>query len=69
MIKLLFTFVFGNALWDYLVAYFGSTEAVVEISVVVLAALIIIRFHEQIILIAFVVIALHFLIQIYWRFF
>ena len=48
MIKMLFTFVFGNALWDYLVAFFGSTQAVVEISIFLLAAIIIVKFREQV---------------------
>ena len=67
MIKLIFTFLFGNALWDYLVAYFGSTQAVVEAGLVLVAAILIFKFREQVIFIVLVAIALHFLIQNYWR--
>ena len=67
MIKLIFTFVFGNALWDYLVAYFGSTQAVVEVGLILVAAIAIFKFREQIIFIVLIAIALHFLIQNFWR--
>ncbi len=67
MIKLIFTFLFGNALWDYLVAYFGSTQAVVKAGLVLVAAILIFKFREQVIFIVLVAIALHFLIQNYWR--
>ena len=34
MIKSLITFIFGNALWDMIVGYFGSPEAVIEAALV-----------------------------------
>ena len=68
MIKMLFTFVFGNALWDYLVAFFGSTQAVVEISIFLLAAIIIVKFREQVFYIIFVAVVLYFLNANFGRF-
>ncbi len=49
MIKGLIMFLFGNALWDKLVEYFGSTEAVVEAGIIVIIFALLIKFHEEII--------------------
>ena len=58
MIKALIMFVFGNALWDKLVEYFGSTEAVVEATVIVLVVALIIKFHKVIIQFAIIILIL-----------
>lgn len=58
MIKAILTFVFGNALWDKLVEYFGSTDAVIEAAIVVLIVGLIIKFHKEIISFAIVILIL-----------
>ena len=57
--KILLSFVFGNALWDYLVEYFGSTEAVVEAALIVIGLVLFIKFHKEIFGIALVIIILY----------
>ncbi|MBQ6976065.1 MAG: hypothetical protein IJQ16_05900 [Selenomonadaceae bacterium] len=49
MIKGIIMFLFGNALWDKLVEYFGSTDAVIEAGIVVVVIALLIKFHEEII--------------------
>ena len=49
MIKAIIMFFFGNALWDKLVEYFGSTEAVIEVGIIILIGALIIKFHKEII--------------------
>lgn len=49
MIKAIIMFFFGNALWDKLVEFFGSTDAVIEVGVIVLIIALVIKFHEEII--------------------
>ncbi|MBQ7476904.1 MAG: hypothetical protein IJT06_05870 [Selenomonadaceae bacterium] len=58
MIKAILMFVFGNALWDKLVEYFGSTDAVVEATVIVLVVALIVKFHKEIIGFAIVILIL-----------
>ncbi len=58
MIKAIIMFVFGNALWDKLVDYFGSTDAVIEAAIIVLAVALFIKFHKEIIGFAIVIIIL-----------
>ena len=58
MIKALIMFVFGNALWDKLVEYFGSTDAVVEAAVAALIVALIIKFHKEILSFAIVILIL-----------
>lgn len=62
MIKALIMFVFGNALWDKLVDYFGSPEAVVGATVIVLVVALMIKFYK-------VVIGIAILIFILWMIF
>jgi hypothetical protein len=47
MIKALIVFLFSNAIWDKLVEYFGSTEAVVEAGILALIVILIIKFFKQ----------------------
>ncbi|MBR5914743.1 MAG: hypothetical protein IKZ58_10350 [Selenomonadaceae bacterium] len=58
MIKALIMFVFGNALWDKLVEYFGSTEAVVEAAIIAVIVALIIKFHKEILSFAIVILIL-----------
>ena len=55
MIKALIMFVFGNALWDKLVEYFGSPEAVVEVAVIIVIVALVIKFHKEIISFAIII--------------
>ncbi len=48
MIKALLMFVFGNAFWDKLVEIFGSPEAVVEVTIVLLVVAFIIKYFKVI---------------------
>ncbi len=47
MIKALITFIFGNALWDKLVEYFGSTEEVVTVAVLSIIAFLAIKYFKK----------------------
>ena len=58
MIKSLIMFVFGNALWDKLVEIFGSTDAVVEATVTLIVAGLIVYYFRQIIAVIVIIIAL-----------
>lgn len=49
MVKAILMFVGGNALWDKLVDYFGSTEAVVEAAVIFLGLFLLVKFFKEII--------------------
>ena len=49
MIKALLMFVFGNALWDYLVEIFGSTTNVVTAAVILIVLFLVIRYFKEII--------------------
>lgn len=49
MVKAILMFVGGNALWDKLVDYFGSTEAVVEAAVGFLGLFLLVKFFKEII--------------------
>ena len=49
MIKALIMFLFGNAIWDKLVEYFGSTDAVVEAGIIVIIIALAIKFYKVII--------------------
>ncbi len=49
MIKSLIMFVFGNALWDKLVEIFGSPEAVIEVTIAVVAVAVIVKYFKVII--------------------
>jgi hypothetical protein len=51
-------FVFGNALWDKLVEIFGSTDAVVEATVTLIVAGLIVYYFRQIIAVIVIIIAL-----------
>jgi hypothetical protein len=55
MIKAFLMFVGSNALWDKMVDYFGSTETVVEATVILLGLFLLVKFFKEII--GFVVIA------------
>ena len=48
MIKALLMFVGGNALWDKLVEFFGSSEAVVATAVAIAAIILIVRYFKEI---------------------
>lgn len=64
MLKAIIMFVFGNALWDKLVEFFGSTEAVVEAAIELVLLAIAIKFLKQIVWLAgFLVVA-----YIFWIF-
>ena len=49
MIKALIMFLFGNALWDKLVEYFGSTDAVIEAGIIAVIVALLIKFFKEII--------------------
>ncbi len=49
MIKAILMFVGGNALWDKLVDYFGSTEAVVEVAIGFIGLFLLVKFFKEII--------------------
>ena len=48
MIKPLIMFIFGNALWDKLVEIFGSTEAVVEVTIALIVLAVIVKYFKVI---------------------
>ena len=48
MIKALIMFIFGNAIWDKLVEYFGSTDAVIEAGIIVVIIAFMIKFYKVI---------------------
>lgn len=52
MVKTIFGFIFGNALWDWLVGIFGSSEAVVEACVTVLVIGLLIRYIKELLSLA-----------------
>jgi hypothetical protein len=58
MIKAVIMFVFGNAVWDKLVDYFGSTDAVVEAAVAAVIIALIIKFYKEILSFAIVILIL-----------
>ncbi len=47
MIKAIIMFVFGNAVWDWLVEFFGSTEDVVKVTVLTLVVFLCIKFFKR----------------------
>ncbi len=49
MIKAILMFVGGNALWDKLVEYFGSTDKVIEVAIIFLVLFTLVKFFKQII--------------------
>ena len=49
MIKTILLFVGGNALWDKIVEYFGSVEAVVEATVILIGLFLFLKFFKGII--------------------
>lgn len=48
MIKALLMFVGGNALWDKLVEFFGSPDAVVATAVAIAAIILIVKYFREI---------------------
>lgn len=48
MLKTIFLFVFGNAFWDKLVEFFGSTDAVIEAAVLLLLLVFCVKFFREI---------------------
>ncbi len=58
MIKSLIMFIFGNALWDKLVDYFGSTEAVVEAAVILIFGIAIVWYFRVIIAVIVIILIL-----------
>jgi hypothetical protein len=63
MIKAIILFFGSNALWDKLVEFFGSTEAVVEVGILVVVVALIIKFHEQIIGFAIIAFILYMILR------
>ncbi len=55
MIKVILMFVFGNALWDKLVEFFGSTEDVIFAAIVLVALIVVVKFFKQIVGLAVVI--------------
>lgn len=49
MVKAILMFIGGNALWDKLVEFFGSTNAVIEATVIFLGLFLLVKFFKQII--------------------
>ncbi|MBO4400940.1 MAG: hypothetical protein J5809_03740 [Selenomonadaceae bacterium] len=49
MIKAVLMFVFGNALWDKLVEFFGSPEAVVATAVAIIVIVLVVKFFKEIV--------------------
>lgn len=49
MIKAILAFVGGNALWDKLVEYFGSTNAVIEVAIMLIGLFLLVKFFKEII--------------------
>ena len=50
MIKAIIMFVFGNAVWDWLVEFFGSTEDVVKVALLTVIVFMCIKFFKQFII-------------------
>lgn len=48
MIKAVLMFVFGNALWDKLVEFFGSPEAVVATAVAIVVIVFVVKYFQEI---------------------
>lgn len=55
MIKVILMFVFGNALWDKLVEFFGSTEDVIFAAILLVALIVVVKFFKQIVGLAVVI--------------
>jgi len=62
MIKALIMFLFGNAFWDKLVEYFGSTDAVIEVGIIVVIVALVIKFYKEIVLFAVLLFILWFIL-------
>ncbi|MBQ7705070.1 MAG: hypothetical protein IJT73_06570 [Selenomonadaceae bacterium] len=58
MIKAILMFVGGNAFWDELVEFFGSTENVVAVSILLVAVILIIRYFKIILWIVLIIVIL-----------